>query len=113
MKTQTAYIAKISDEGVFVSLKPKPDANNYIIWDDSLIAIAQTGCRQVDGFDEDSYKIALKKWEDNLIRAENAHISPAGYAYVLFAEYGDPFTIKLSQQVEIQLTQEGCKIVKI
>ena len=45
---------------------------------------------------------------------ENAHkIESSGYTFVLFAKYGDPFTLKLHQKVEFTKTETGCRITKI
>ena len=93
---KTAYIVKINDEGVFCSTEPKPE------YPDHYYGMVR-------------YATALKQWEDNLIRVENT-------VPLKSLMHGDIWGIdidrnmwktKLSQQVEIQLTQEGCKIMKI
>ena len=66
----------------------------------------------VDIFDrckDQEYHKAIKP-----MPVENAHkIESSGYTFVLFAKYGDPFTLKLHQKVEFIKTETGCRITKI
>lgn len=108
------FIAKITDEGVFVSLEPKPDMADQQFW---------MGLTDIphNPLDYPTYQEALKEWEDNLLRVENAtegneegkkneqwvNVPVDGYSPKVY------HLLKPSQQVEIELTKEGCKITKI
>jgi len=95
-----AFIARISEGGVYASLEPEPQKPKQNINDMPLYKI-------------DKYYKALKQWEDNLIRVENVvfHMERKEDGYWFCEDVRSE--IELFQKVEIQLTQEGCRITRI
>ena len=104
-----AFIAQITDKGVFVALEPKPDTEA------TVYAFADFMLMQ-----DDSYERVYEEWEDNLLRVENDDFVKCEdpqtlelYEQPIIIIHGQSFPIKLSQQVQIELTKDGCKIISL